>query len=329
MAYEFESELELEDEFEEELEDESEDELEGEDFLGDILGEGEDFLGDILGEGEDFLGGLLGESEDEFEDEFEAEDEFEGGRSPIRKIYSDAVMEHLGELASEAESEDEAAEHFLPLVGMAASKLLPVVARAVAPMAKRALPKIARVLTKATPKLTRSIATVAKALHRNPRTRHLLKVVPGIARRTVGTIAQRTARGGHITPRLAVHALARQARRVLGSPHHRAKALRRHNHLEHRFHRRGMAHPHLHHGQIRRHGRGLPARGATPGYRPGYRSGYSVPGYSGTRKGGGMSGGGGVTRTASGRVVRRGGAKGGCGCQHCSNCCGCCGRPLR
>jgi hypothetical protein len=330
MAYEFESELEalpeLEDEFEEELEDEGEDESEEEDFLGDILGEGEGFLGDILGEGEGFLGDLLGESEDEYEDEFEAEDEFEGGRSPIRKIYSDAVMEHLGELAAESESEDEAAEHFLPLVGMAASKLLPVVAKAVAPMARKALPKIARVLTRATPKLTHSIGTVAKALHRNPQTRHLLKVVPGIARRTVGSIAQRAARGGHITPRTAVHTLAKQARRVLGSAHHRAQALRRHNHLEHRFHRRGMAHPHLHRGHVRHYGRGWQARGAAPGY----RAGYSAPGYSGVRRSGAVYRPGGITRTSGGRVIRYGKAKGGgCGCQQCSNCCGCCGRPLR
>ncbi len=56
----------------------------------------------------------------------------------MRKIYPDAMMEHLGELAAEAETEHEAAEHFLPLIGMAASKLLPVVAKAVAPMAKKA-----------------------------------------------------------------------------------------------------------------------------------------------------------------------------------------------
>ena len=128
----------------------------------------------ILGEGEseDFLGSILGESEDEFEGEDEGE------ISPIRKIYPDAVMEHLGELAAESESEDEAAEHFLPLIGMAASKLLPVVAKAIAPTAKRALPKIARVLTRATPKLTRGIGKVAKVLHRNPQTRHLLRACP-------------------------------------------------------------------------------------------------------------------------------------------------------
>jgi hypothetical protein len=260
MAYESELEAELEDEFEAELEDEAEDELEAEDFLGGLLGEGEDFLGSILGEGEeeDFLGSILGEGEDEFESENEFEDEI----SPIRKIYPDAVMEHLGELAAESESEDEAAEHFLPLIGMAASKLLPVVAKAIAPKAKRALPKIAKVLTKATPSLTRGIGKVAKVLHRNPHTRHLLRVVPGIARRTVGTIAHRAARGGHITPHVAVRTLAKQARRVLGTPHHRAQALRRHHHLERRFHTRvgrGIARPHVHYG--RHYGRGSRLRG--------------------------------------------------------------------
>jgi len=206
MAYEFESELEslpeLEAEFEEELEDETEDELEDE--MEDEALEGEGWLG-TLGS---IAGSLLGESEDEYESEEEFEDEAE--LSPIRKIYPDAMMEHLGELAAEAETEDEAAEHFLPLVGMAASKLLPVVARAVAPMAKRALPKIAKALTRSTPQLTRGIGKVAKALHRNPKTRHLLRAVPGIARRTVGNIAHKVARGGQITPRTAARTLAHQ-----------------------------------------------------------------------------------------------------------------------
>ena len=322
MAYE--SELELEDEFEGELEDESEDELEGEDFLGSILGEGEgeDFLGSILGEGEseDFLGSILGEGEGEDflgsilgegEDEFEGEDEV----SPIRKIYPDAVMEHLGELAAESESEDEAAEHFLPLIGMAASKLLPVVAKAVAPMAKRAIPKIARVLTKATPKLTRGIGTVAKALHRNPQTRHLLRTVPGIARRTVGTIAHKAARGGHITPRTAVRTLAKQARRVLGTPGHRAQALRRHNRLERRFHGgvgRGIARPHARYG--RHYGRGWRLRGG------------AVPGYGAARGAVGVSRPGVGTRVIGGRTVRHARAAGRpTGCPSCG-CCQCCGR---
>ncbi len=277
MAFESEYELEalpeLEDEFEEELEDEMEGEMEYE--MEDEAGlEGEGWLG-ALG---NIAGSLLGESENEYEGEDEYEDEI----SPIRKIYPDAMMEHLGELAAEAETEDEAAEHFLPLIGMAASKLLPVVARAVAPLAKRALPKIAKALTRSTPKLTKGIGTVAKALHRNPQTRHLLKAVPGIARRTVGSIAHKVARGGQVTPRTAIRTLATQTRRVLGTPQHRAQALRRHHHLERRFHGRvgpGMARTHWHYGRTGRRYYGRPiqrGRGVAYGS-PGYVRGVSHP----------------------------------------------------
>lgn len=238
MAYESESEVmqELEDEYSGEGEEEMEDEYEDESSL-----EREGWLG-ALG---NVVGSLLGEAEDEYEDEsaFEAEEEI----SPIRKIYPDAMMEHLGELAFEAESEDEAAEQFLPLIGMAASKLLPVAAKAIAPLARKALPKIARAVTKATPRLTKGIGRVTKTLHRNPQTRHLVKTVPTIARRTVGSIARQAAQGRRVTPRGAVKTLARQARRVLASPGQRRYALRRHNHLERRFHQRyatGMARPH-------------------------------------------------------------------------------------
>ena len=268
MAYELESEL--EDEFEDEMEGEMEDEgvPEGEGWLG--------TLGNIAGS-------LLGESEDEYEGEEEYEDEI----SPIRKIYPDAMMEHLGELASEAETEDEAAEHFLPLIGMAASKLLPVVAKAVAPMAKKALPKIAKALTRATPQLTRGIGTVAKALHRNPQTRHLLRAVPSIARRTVRNIAHKVARGGQITPHTAVRTLAGQTRRVLGTPQHRAQALRRHHLLERRFHGRvgrGIARPHPRYGRTGASRYGRPvygARGVAYG-RPGAARGVSHPASTGT-----------------------------------------------
>ena len=291
MAYESESELiqsELEDEYsgegEEELEYEDESSLEGEGWLGAIG----NVVGNLLGESE---------AEDEFEDEsaFEGEDEAEEELSPIRKIYPDAMMEHLGELAAEAETEDEAAEHFLPLVGMAASKLLPVVAKAVLPKAAKIGAKAARsiakpihpmamakaalaakkgaravnAVTSATPHLTRGVGTVTRHLFRNPQTRHLVKTVPTIARRAVGSIARQAAHGRHITPRTAVRTLARQARHVLGYPQNRRHALRRHNRLERTFHRRygrGVARPHWRW----RYGR-YP-----------YRYGQAVPGYSAT-----------------------------------------------
>lgn len=282
MAYESEVvQHELEDEYSGEGEWEMEDEYEDESSL-----EGEGWLGAIG----NVVGSLLGESEDEYEDESSFEAEAEDEISPIRKIYPDAMMEHLGELAFEAESEDEAAEQFLPLIGMAASKLLPVAAKAIAPLAKKALPKIARAVTKATPQLTRGIGKVTKTLYRNPQTRHLVKTVPTIARRTVGNIARQAAHGRRVTPGTAVKTLARQARHVLAHPQRRRHALRRHNHLERTFHRRyarGMARPHYRHG-----GRpgyrysGVPqvvpgyATSGAPGYRAGVAPGYAAPGYA-------------------------------------------------
>lgn len=307
MTYESESELvqaELEDEYSGEGEDEYEDELEDESSL-----EGEGWLGAIG----NVVGSLLGEGEEEYEDEsaFESEDEV----SPIRKIYPDAMMEHLGQLAAEAESEDEAAEHFLPLIGMAASKLLPVVARAVAPMAKRAMPKIARAVTRATPQLTRSIGHVAKTLHRNPQTRHLLKTVPAIARRTVGSIARQAAHGRHVTPRTAIRTLAGQTRRVLGHPQHRRHALRQHNRLERKFHHRygrGMARPHWYGRRGRGYGRyGYGRYGTAPGYVAGQPTvGTGVP-----------------TAVRPGRMV--GGQCTCSGSQSAPAYCRCCGQVLR
>lgn len=229
MAYEFESEV-----IQQELEDE-------------FSGEGEGAYEDESSfEGEGWMG--QGEEESAYEAGFESSLESqEGELNPIRKIYPDAMMEHLGELAANAETEDEAAEHFLPLIGMAATKLLPVVAKAVAPMAKKALPKIARAVTRSTPQLTKAVGNIAKTLHRNPQTRHLLRTVPTIARRTVGSIAKQAAHGRPITPRTAVRTLAQQTRRVLARPQQRQQVLRRHHHLEKTFHRRhapGLARPH-------------------------------------------------------------------------------------
>src|SRR5205814_2238086 len=53
-----------------------------------------------------------GELETEMEGEGELELEGEGEVSPVQKIYADAMMEHLAHMAAEAESEQEAAEHF-------------------------------------------------------------------------------------------------------------------------------------------------------------------------------------------------------------------------
>ena len=204
-----------------------------------------------------------GESESELEFEFEGagELELEGGLegeiNPVRKIYADAMMEHLAHVAAECESEQEAAEQFLPLIGLAAKKLLPVVARALAPAARKALPRIARAVTHVEPKLTRGVTQIARTLYRNPGTRRLLHAVPSIARRTVHTIAGQAAKGQPVTPTAALRTLAHHAKYVLGHRGHRHQALRRSAILDRRFHR------HVGPGAIRPHhthpGVGVPA----------------------------------------------------------------------
>src|SRR5258708_38929280 len=104
MAYESELEAlpELEDEFESELEGEMEGESEGE--MEDEAGlEGEGWLG-ALG---NIAGSLRGEQEMEGGDEFEGEDEAD--ISPVRNIYPDGMMQHLGGLRAEPESDGAAA----------------------------------------------------------------------------------------------------------------------------------------------------------------------------------------------------------------------------
>ena len=209
---------------------------------------------------------------------------------------------------------------------MAASKLIPVVAKAAGPLLKKNLPKIARAVTKSSPHLTKGIGKVARMLHRRPRTRSLLKTVPAIARRTVGSIARQAARGRHITPRTAVRTLARQTARVLGTPAQRRHALRRHNHLERRFHRH-FGRPHWRYGRGRRYG-ASPRRGRY-GQAP-RAAGSMVP-----RVVQGAVGPASAPSARPGRIVA-----GRCTCSPCPSCgtasaqsapayCRCCGQVLR
>ena len=292
-----------ESEFEEEFEGEMEDEFEGED------------------EGE-FEDEFELEAEGEFEEEYEAEGEFEEEISPVRKIYSDAMMEHLGALAAEAESEEEAVERFLPLIGMAASKLLPMAARALAPMARKALPRMVRAVTRVSPQLTRGVGKIARTLYRQPGTRTLVRAMPSIARRTIHSIARQASHGRPVTSRMALRTLARQTQRVLKNPRMRHHVLRRHRHMDSRFHNRwgrGHIHPHWRH---RRYG-----HGHQPGY-TGNGAGYSYPQIGSYQQGGVVPGG--ATYPGHGGAVHP-------SCPSCGgstpgaspNYCRCCGQVLR
>ena len=154
--------------------------------------------------------GALPQREGEWEDEL----------NPIRRVYPDALMEHLGHAATEAENEAEA-EAFIG---------------ALVPLAARLIPRAATAITRAAPGLIRGLAGVTRTLRRNPTTRPLVRAVPTIMRRTAASVAQQVARGRPVTPSTAVRTLARQTARVLSSPQQCTQAWRRSRRLDRGFH---------------------------------------------------------------------------------------------
>lgn len=145
----------------------------------------------------------------------------EGELNPIRRIYPDAMMEHLGHAAAETHSEAEAE----------------ALAGAMVPLAARLVPRAALALTRATPGLACGLAGVVRTLHRSPSTRPLVRTVPAIVRNTAINIAQQASRGAPVTPQSAVRILARQTARILGSPREATQVFRRSQHLDRQFHR--------------------------------------------------------------------------------------------
>jgi hypothetical protein len=197
----------------------------------------------------------LGELESEL-GELEGVHEFEFEASPAKLAQLAATMEHEGHAAAEAANEQEAAEHFLPLVGLAAKFVLPklvgfaakklgglaakkiggrLISRAGGQLLRRVAPRLIR---RVTPQLTRGLANVTRTLYRNRSTRPLLHAVPRIARATVSRLGRRIASGRRITPQQAVRTLAQQTARTLSNPRILAQTYRRSLALDRRYHRR-------------------------------------------------------------------------------------------
>lgn len=176
-----------------------------------------------------YLSGRLPQSEYEYEYEGEFEGEYEGEfewefeeeLNPIRRVYPDALMEHLGHAATEAESEAEA-EAFIG---------------AMIPMAARLIPRVAPTIMRSAPQLIRGLAGVTRMLRRRPATRQLVRTLPQVVRRTAASLARQTAQGRPVTPQAAVRTLAQQTARVIGNPQQAVQAYRRSRALDQRHHR--------------------------------------------------------------------------------------------
>ena len=198
---------------------------------------------------------IQGEMEGEL-GELESEHELELEASPEQMAQFAAMMEHSGHAAAEAANEQEAAEHFLPLLGLAAKFVLPKIAgfaarklgsmaarkiggqlirRAGSQLLRRVGPRMIR---RVTPQLTRGVANVTRTLYRNPTTRPLIHAVPRIARTTVARLGRQVANGRPITPQGALRTLAQQTARTISNPRALAQTYRRSLALDRRYHQR-------------------------------------------------------------------------------------------
>lgn len=206
-------------------------------------------IGDI--EGHDSLN-FLGQSE--FEGEFEgeagpaSEAEMEQALQFMQQFPTAALMEHLGHVAAEAETEDEAEAFFPLLIPFAAKLAAPLLAKGVGglaakvggKMAAKALPKLAKFaakkVAKAVPQMSKSLQGVAKTMLQNKQTRPLVRTLPRIAQRATVDITRQAARGVPITQKRAAQAVARQAAKVLGNPRQAVRAWQGSNTLDRKFH---------------------------------------------------------------------------------------------
>ncbi len=146
-------------------------------------------------------------------------------------------MEHLGHAAAEAESEQEAAEQFLPLIALAGKALLPVLAKKALPfamkMGSKVLPQLAR---RVSPQLSRGIGNITRTLYQHPASRRLIRAVPRIARGTMLDVLRRYSQGGRIDPAMVSRLLAGRTAQVLSNPTQLARTWQRSASADARYH---------------------------------------------------------------------------------------------
>ncbi len=227
-------------EMEHELEHELEGEGEGEQFIGGLLG-------GLLGEGEGELE-FEGEMEQEFELEGELEHETEGegemeqehffgaianlARRVVPMVQqaisggSDEEFEHEHEMEFEHEhehemefeheglSEHEAMAELMATEAARASSLGEMEAMIGAAVAQVLSPAERRAIGHALPQLVRAMRVLVRILGRRRRTRRLIRLAPGIVKRTARTV--RKMGGGKAVPRRTIARIAAaQTKRAL------------------------------------------------------------------------------------------------------------------
>ena len=158
------------------------------------------------------LAGALGESEFEYEFEFESEGESEAEfeavmRGPISE--QQGLGELMAAVASQAATEQEAEAQIGGAVVLSLS-----------PADRAALKSVI-------PSLTRGASVLTRILRGRPSTRVITRVVPTVVKRAVVTMKKQAAAGRPVTKAAAANAMAKQTKKVLGTPAICAHALQR------------------------------------------------------------------------------------------------------
>ena len=198
------------------------------------------------------------EGEMEFEHEASLAPELELEFDSVRRAQLPGSMSHLGHAAAEAANEQEAAEHFLPLIGLAAKFVLPKIAGAIARrvggrlisrvggqlvrrvggrLVRNVGNRLVRRFSRNMPQLNRAVANVTRTLWRNRSTRPLVNAIPQLTQRTVWQLGRRLATGRPVSSRDAVRIFANNTARLLGRPAWLRRTYRHSRWLDRRYHR--------------------------------------------------------------------------------------------
>lgn len=131
----------------------------------------------------------------------------------------DSQLEDLGYAAAAAQTEAEAEA----LVG------------AMVPLAAQLIPRVKPLMLESSPAMVAGLGKATKLLHRDPKTRPLLRTMPTILHHTAAVLNRDKINGRRPTPKRAVKVLADQAAKVIASPTETRRALQ-HAHEMHHTH---------------------------------------------------------------------------------------------
>ena len=227
----------FEDDFEDDLEDDFEDDFENDweygadgfaedeadPFFGAILGGLAPLLAKVAPLAINAVSGLLGGSrEDDFEDMEDSADELTATHVPGLTTESDMLAEAMGSAASKTRKPAEAQA----LIGGATAQIL---SRTPLKVKKNA------------PTLARAASRLTQALRKSPKSAKLVAVVPNIAKRTAATLTRKAKKGKPVSPKTAVRTMAKQTKRVLGSPKRTTSALKQNRIKAKKLNRRVIA----------------------------------------------------------------------------------------